>query len=610
MKGLVEQPPWEPFDWAFDTRDALTGSTTLGAGNAIVWYFWIYPGTNLTFVTLCWESAMAWPGTVVMTDDSGNVIYCDTVLTPPTSGQRITLTFTPDSTYGIPDLGGTRAPIKSETYTGNIHSKRFFKIPVGGPTTPPVPMPPPPIPGQEPTETDSYKPVEVWIGPPLTPAILLNGTMTWNIHLGTDVNPITKDADITNSGVVGSYLNWIATLTDLVGLSGSISLAPSSGRLIEPTSEACAVTVDPAGLVVGTWTGKLRVNDQYLPDLVTEQVLDITVVVTPAVPVMTLSGTLTYSFKIGVDVNPKSVNENISNTGDPGSTVNWVTTLANVAAALTGKISESATSGSLAQGASTIDIVSVDPTGIAPGHYTADLKFDDSVDPVLVPQQVLPIDVTVIPAYPDITLGGDSMVWDFLMEGQTSTAVTKTLTIENTGEVASVLDWTATPVGTGIASTLSIVDSTGSNNQNVQTSSTVSLNPTGLAAGTYNGTISVSAPDATTKTVPVTVTVRTCSDADFPATMTLWVRWYSLAVTLLYSNQVKSCGLDGHLVVYPQVAYLDSNGVWTCSTSNTPVPTLPIERVSSGYWKSSAIVNAGNYGYFASSNNADIPAGW
>ena len=88
----------------------------------------------------------------------------------------------------------------------------------------------------------------------------------------------------------------------------------------------------------------------------------------------------------------------------------------------------------------------------------------------------------------------------------------QSFTISNTG--SGTLTWTAGDS----ASWLTLSPATGTNTGTV----TASVNLSGLASGTYSGTITVSATGATSKTLPVSLTVGSGTSTANSATLT-WI---------------------------------------------------------------------------------------
>jgi uncharacterized protein (TIGR03437 family) len=141
--------------------------------------------------------------------------------------------------------------------------------------------------------------------------------------------------------------------------------------------------------------------------------------------------------------------------------------------------------------------INADAASLAPGSYTGRVT--------VTPTSGNPFDINVTLT---VTASGELRVTPATLAFAHQTTASsvppsQTVQISSTG---SPLTWNATASSTG--NWLQVSPATGTTGTNALT---VSVNPTGLAAGTYNGTVSVSSPNATNpaQTIPVTLTVTT-----------------------------------------------------------------------------------------------------
>jgi hypothetical protein len=176
--------------------------------------------------------------------------------------------------------------------------------------------------------------------------------------------------------------------------------------------------------------------------------------------------------------NPATQTVTISNTG--GGTLSW--SASDNATWLTA----SPTSGT-GNGTVTLSVI----TGtLATGSYsgTVTLSGATGVTPVTVPVTF------TLTAAPNISLNPSSLTYAATQGAANPT--NQTVSLANTG---GTLNWTVSDS----ASWLSVSPASGSSSSTL----TTAVNTSGLAGGTYNGTITVSATGSSSKTVAVTLTV-------------------------------------------------------------------------------------------------------
>ncbi|MFH1891179.1 MAG: T9SS type A sorting domain-containing protein [Candidatus Zixiibacteriota bacterium] len=179
--------------------------------------------------------------------------------------------------------------------------------------------------------------------------------------------------------------------------------------------------------------------------------------------------------------NPATQALNISNIGD--GTLNW--TVVDDAAWLTLNPASGTDAGSVT--------LTVDITGLTANTYNANITVSDPAatnDPVTVP-------VTLVVAPPPPTILVDPTSFTFgAVEGGSNPA-NQALAISNSG--GGTLNWTVSKT----QAWLTLNPASGSGNG----SSTLSINITGLTAGTYKDTVTASDPAATNDPVKVPVTL-------------------------------------------------------------------------------------------------------
>lgn len=151
-------------------------------------------------------------------------------------------------------------------------------------------------------------------------------------------------------------------------------------------------------------------------------------------------------------------------------------------------------SGSLASERDTIT-VGVTHSGLAPGNYTTSLMITTVGPRGGIGKTAVPIMLTVNPTAPAISLSPAMLSFNGTAGGANPAALT--IGVSNTG--GGTLSWTATDN----AAWLTLSPASGTNSGSI----TAAVNLGGLAAGTYSSAITISATGASTKTVPVTLTV-------------------------------------------------------------------------------------------------------
>lgn len=161
--------------------------------------------------------------------------------------------------------------------------------------------------------------------------------------------PASQSVQITNSG--SGTLGWIATAN-----AAWLSVSPASGT----APSALSVSVSPAGLSAGTYTGNIQITASGASD--TPFSVAVRLTVTQAAPsLMVAPQSLTFNYSNGGSA-PEAQAVSITNAG--AGTLSWTTFSSNYWLAV------SPTSGS-APGTLT---VSINPANLAAGTYTATLQ--------------------------------------------------------------------------------------------------------------------------------------------------------------------------------------------------------------------------------------------
>ena len=322
---------------------------------------------------------------------------------------------------------------------------------------------------------------------------------------------------------------------------------------------------------------------------------------TPESPIIYFSpASLTFSGTQGGS-NPPTQALNISNSG--GGALSW--TASSNATWLTMAPTGGAAPGTITVTAST--------TGLSAGDYNGAITIA-ATGATNTPQTV-PVTLTVqaLPPAPTIFYSPASLTFSGMQGG--GNPATQALNITNSG--GGTLTWTAssdtawlTPSPTGGTAPVTV---------------TVTADTTGLSAGAYNGTITITAPDATNtpQIVPVTLTVSVSepgaptlsspADASPVGTLTPRLEWNVSTYADSYGVQVSADSGFGATVVnqtgttnhfydmpaatlnwnttyYWRVNATNTNGISTWSTiwSFQPVPPAPGDEIGTylnGTWQ-------------------------
>jgi uncharacterized protein (TIGR03437 family) len=352
------------------------------------------------------------------------------------------------------------------------------------------------------------------------------------------------------------------------GNSTWLSVSPAGTSV---TNTTLTVTANPAGLVAGTYSGQIT--------LVTStgtQNVPVTMIVggggTGNITVTANGGTstspsLTFTAQsVGAAVQPQylsvtsaSGSSAVSFTASlSGASCSWVALGISVGQAYQTPLNQ------LSVGATT--------TGVAAGTYNCTL----SLSPTGGTAVTVPLTLTVI-GQPTVTIPTTPLSFSYAA----GTAVPPAQTITATGAGSAAASFTASATSTP-SGWLSVSPTSGSVSSSASVPLSVSVNPSGLAAGTYNGSITVTPGTGATGggTVPVTLTVT----APTPAITTILNGASSLAGGVSPGEFVSIMGASlGPLT--PVNLALDSTGKVSTTLGNVQVffsaTPAPLTYVSS-----------------------------
>ncbi|MGI8991359.1 MAG: BACON domain-containing protein [Bryobacteraceae bacterium] len=276
------------------------------------------------------------------------------------------------------------------------------------------------------------------------------------------------------STMPGTPLNFAAGFTPAAGSPNFLTIAQSGPA----TPATLTLTANTAGLTPGTYSGQLSI--------VTAGNSAVTVPVTLTVgnnPLLTFSQpAANFNFQIGT-APPVAQIINVGSTGAPlNFTAASTTSGGTFLAVSSGGATPGTTPGTLT--------ITANPAGLAVGAYTGSV----TVTPAGSTPQTIPITLTVSNT-PLVNITPAALTFTASVVGGTPPGF-QTLALTSTGDP---IPFTATAAG---GSFLVVTPASG----NAPANLSVGVNPNGLAAGTYAGTITVIA-GGQTQTVPVTLVV-------------------------------------------------------------------------------------------------------
>jgi glucose/arabinose dehydrogenase len=304
--------------------------------------------------------------------------------------------------------------------------------------------------------------------PPPSPVLAVApSSLAFSVEAGA-ANPAAKTVSVTNTG--GGTLSFSAS-DDAPWLS----VTPASGTAPRDLS----VAVDASGLAPGTYTGAVTVTAAGVTG--SPKTVPVTLTVTaPAPPALAVApASLSFAGETG-GANPATKTLSVTNTG--GGTLSF-------------SASDDAPWLSLtpATGSAPRDLtVTASISGLAAGTHTATVTVDGGS----AGTKTIPVTLTLTaPPPPALAVTPGTLAFSATQGGAAPPA--QPISVANTG--SGSLPFTVTDD----ASWLSAAPASGTANATVN----VSVDPTGLAPGTYTGTVTVNGGGAGTKTVAVTLAV-------------------------------------------------------------------------------------------------------
>ncbi len=292
-------------------------------------------------------------------------------------------------------------------------------------------------------------------------------------NLSVTSNPPGESYAVFSSGSAGG--KWLSVPANLKGTTPGI----------------IPVSVNPAGLAVGSYSGQISINPTVGPSLQVPVSLTVTALIPPVLSVIPPGQTFALP-QNGAPVNAELV------VADNGGGTLQFSGSADCSWVRVGP------PGSAAAGLPGALAFTVDPTGLSPQLYTCHITVKDTAN-AADPSQQVTVTLAVSAAPQAITLSRTGLVFNAVASAPQPNS--QSLTISGGG--ASQLSWSTQTqllgVPVGQPSWLSVSPSSGAAPGGSGATLTVSANPTGLTPGQYYGTVNIVAPNAANS--PQTVSV-------------------------------------------------------------------------------------------------------
>ena len=365
------------------------------------------------------------------------------------------------------------------------------------------------------------------------------------------------------------------------GSASWLTVSPMSGT-ISTERDQISVGVNLSNLAPGNYSSSVIISVVDLNGSIRKTALPVSLTVRP--PNSTSSfivspPSLAFTAAVGSPIQSASVT--IANTGTTSLSITWsegISWLTDV---------QPGTAQTIAAGQSGTFSTTVSFTGLAAGTYTGAVTIAGGGITKQVP---VTLTLAAISSTPNIGLSPNSLAFSGTVGG--ANPVAKTFAVSNTG--SGTLSWAANDN----AAWLSVSPASGTNNGTVSTS----VNLTGLAAGSYTAIITVSAPDTTTKTIPVTLTV---SPATSPTGYTVSPPSMSYAGTVGGPNVVAGVTIANTGSTALTVTWQDTIN-WLIATSGDTVLIAPGGTATITHTASMNGLAAGTYSGIATLSGGGI----
>lgn len=351
-------------------------------------------------------------------------------------------------------------------------------------------------------------PVQLVVQPPPPPGAPIMAVSPLNLNFSTtqgQSNPPGQTVTITNTGK--SPLAWHTGVSALA--PSWLGSSPSGGTIQPGDSVHLTVAVAANNLTPGSYTGQIVLSatdgDGNAIDGSPQTVMVSFAVQAPCSLSAPSSSALAFTaLQSAGSVSPLS--ETFTASGNCSWPLNWNASMASTASWL----NLSATSGQFHDSTQSV-MLSVTPniTGLQPGTYQAKVQVAATDAAGLVAQGSPQSFVVTLTVIQPCTLLASSTSLPLSVTLAQSPMTTQQITISEIGTCANPISWTVS-VNAGSSTWLTATPASGTNNGTL----TVNVDATTLVAGTYQGTITVTATTSDSSVVqgsplsiPVTLVV-------------------------------------------------------------------------------------------------------
>jgi hypothetical protein len=362
--------------------------------------------------------------------------------------------------------------------------------------------------------------------------------------------PQPQTVTVSNPGV--QSLDWSSSLTLQSG-SGWLWITPQAGEVAPGGQQQILVGVTAQGLAPGVYKGTITFTNQGLqPAQGSPQSIYVSLTVTPACVLTFAPGSLSFT---GVHGQASPAAQPLGINVAPGCTApqHWSASVKTTTGGHWLSIDQS--SGSTPS----TRYVSVNTAGLAPGIYSGNLTFTVSAG-----LQIVLVKLTINPIPCVISTPGTLALQ--ATAGQ-SNPVSLPATVSTGGDCLHTLNWTsATSGGSWLSATPA-----GTLTQPATATITVQADPNGLGAGTYTGSVTITAVDSQTG--------QTVSTAQISVTLTV------LAQCTLQLPSPSTLSFSAGVGLDPSIptATITIGATGNCSGNVTITPTLSFDTSGSGW---------------------------